>query len=203
MIVLAVVVLLRVVAVYLLSRLADLLDHEEVSFALDNPFDSRLSMSGDDDEVVALPHDRRIAGGWNFDRLQTRTSPALAVEGQGIGDLMLLGALLDSLVHAAEDLFVARRSFSEIHCQLSALSAWLARPAAQSGACLLQKRHALPSVDFTPHSLPPLTTGTALVGNVPPSLSSLDATPPVGNQSPLRSFASRAERDGQKQLLLG
>jgi hypothetical protein len=32
-VVLAVVVLLRVVAVYLLSRLADLLDHEEVSFA--------------------------------------------------------------------------------------------------------------------------------------------------------------------------
>ena len=80
------------VAVYLLSCLADLLDHEEVSFGLDNPFDSRLLMSGDDDEVVALPHDRRIAGGRNFDRLQTRTSPALAVEAQGNGDLMLLRA---------------------------------------------------------------------------------------------------------------
>jgi hypothetical protein len=135
---LAVVVLLRVVAVYLLSRLADLLHHEEVGLRLDNPLDSGFLMSGDDDEVVALPNDGRVAGGRNFDRLHTGTATALAVEGQGIGDVMLLGALFDPLVHVAEDLFVTRSSFSEIHCQLSALSASPARPAAQSAACLLQ-----------------------------------------------------------------
>src|SRR4051812_46947172 len=78
---LAVVVSLRMIAVYLLPRFPDLLDDEKVVFGLDNPFDALLFMSRDDDEVVALLHDGCVAGGRNLDRLDTATSTALTVKG--------------------------------------------------------------------------------------------------------------------------
>jgi hypothetical protein len=78
---LTVMVSLRMIAVYLLARLPDLLDNEKVVFGLDNPFDARLFMSRDDDEVVALSNDGRVAGGRNLDPLDTATTTALTVEG--------------------------------------------------------------------------------------------------------------------------
>jgi hypothetical protein len=118
---LAVMVSLGMVAVYLLSRLPNLFDDEEAAFGLDNPFDLRLLMSGEDDEVVALLHNGRVAAGRNLDRLDAATSAALAVKWQGCRDLVLLGALLDPLVYLAEDLLVSRCSFSEVHGQNPAL----------------------------------------------------------------------------------
>lgn len=111
---LAVVVLLRVVAVYLPPRLPDLLDDKEVVFGLDDSFDAWLFMSRDDDEAVALLHDRRVAGGRNLDRVDTTDSTALAVEGQASRDVVLLCARFDPFVHVAEDFLIACRSFSEI-----------------------------------------------------------------------------------------
>jgi hypothetical protein len=191
---------LRMIAVYLLPRFSDLLDNEKVVFSLDNPFDARLFMSGDDDEVVALLHDGCVAGGRNLDRLDTATTTALAVKGQGSRDVMLLCARLDPFVHVAEDFLVARRSFSEVHRQ-DPCSRSLARPPAHSAARLLEKRLAFLTVHCTPHSLPPLSTGTPLVRNIDPSLSSIDPGAAVGKQSPLVVLAARTERDGQKHLL--
>lgn len=108
-------VLLRVVLVDLLAGLAGLLDDKEVVFALDDSLDTRVFMSGEDDEVVALLDDRLVAGGRKLDRLETGSATALAVERQGGGYAMLLSAVLDPLIHVAEDFFVARRSFSEVH----------------------------------------------------------------------------------------
>jgi hypothetical protein len=103
------------VPVYLVPRLPDFLDDEEVGFGLHDPFDARLFMPGDHDEVVALVHDGRVAASWNLDRLKAGWAAALAVEGQATGYSMLLGAFLDPLVHISEDFLVARRSFSEVH----------------------------------------------------------------------------------------
>lgn len=110
-------VCLRVVAVYLLTRFADLLDYEEVGVGLDDPFDLRLLVSGDDDEVVALLNDCCVAAWSNLDRLETSSRSALTVKRQETGNGMLLGPFLNPLVHIAEDLLVARGSFSEVHCR--------------------------------------------------------------------------------------
>jgi len=67
-------------------------------------------------------------------------------------------------------------------------------------ARLLQKRQSILPVHCTPHSLPPLSTGTPLVRNIDPSLSSIDPGAAVGKQSPLVGLAARTERDGQKHL---
>jgi hypothetical protein len=70
-------------------------------------------MAGDHDKVVALLHDGLVAGGRNLDCLDTASTTALAVKGQGTRDLVLLRARLDPFVHVAEDFLVSRRSFSE------------------------------------------------------------------------------------------
>jgi hypothetical protein len=197
------VVLLWVVVVYLLASLADLLDNEEVAFGLDDPLDLWLFMSRDDDEVVALLNDGRVAGRRDLDGLDTGAGAALAVEGQGIGDVVLLCTLFDPFVDVAEDLFVACRSFSEVHCRDPLSLRLVAQPPAQSAAYLPQERRALLQVDFTPHSLSPLTTGAPLVGNVEACLASIDAAPPVGLQAPLVVLLGRAESDGQKHFYLG
>ena len=57
------VVLLRMVAVYLFSRLSDLFHDEEVRFTFYDPFDLWLFVAGNHNEVVALLHDGLIAAG--------------------------------------------------------------------------------------------------------------------------------------------
>ena len=54
------VVLPRVIAIYLLASLADLLDHEELRLGLEDAFDLRFFVSWDHDEVVPLRHDRCV-----------------------------------------------------------------------------------------------------------------------------------------------
>jgi hypothetical protein len=76
------VVLLRVVAIYLLASLANLLDNEELRFGLRYSFDRRLFVSRDHDEVVPLAHDRCVAARRDLDRLDTGRAAALAMKGQ-------------------------------------------------------------------------------------------------------------------------
>jgi hypothetical protein len=74
---------LRVVAVYLLPRFADLLDDQEACVTLNDALDLGLVVSRDHDEVVALTHDRLVSGGRKLERLDTGGTAALAVEGLG------------------------------------------------------------------------------------------------------------------------
>lgn len=93
------VVLLRMVAVYLFSRLSDLFHDEEVRFTFYDPFDLWLFVAGNHNEVVALLHDGLIAGRRNLDRLKARRATALAVKGQRSRDVMLLCSRVDAFVH--------------------------------------------------------------------------------------------------------
>jgi hypothetical protein len=79
---LAVVVSLWMVAIDLFPCLTDLLNHEKLGFGLNDLFDLRLFVAGDDDEVVTLAHNRRISGRRDLDRVETGSAAAFAVEGQ-------------------------------------------------------------------------------------------------------------------------
>ena len=72
--------LLWVVAIDLLAGFTDLLDDQELGIDLHNPFDLRLFVAGNDDELVALSDNCRVSVGCNFDRLDTRRATALAVK---------------------------------------------------------------------------------------------------------------------------
>src|SRR5690349_7576646 len=72
-------------------------------------------MSRDEQKPVALGRDALIFGRRELDRLETRRLPALTVKWQRPLDVVLLGAFLDLLVDAAEDLLVPRRAFREVH----------------------------------------------------------------------------------------
>src|ERR1700751_4831233 len=104
-----------VIGVDLPPGLPDLLNDQELGFGLKDPLDLRLFVAGDDDEAITLAHDCRVSGGQDLDRLQTGGAAALAMEGQRAGDCVLLGTLLDPLVHTAEHLFVSGSPLSEVH----------------------------------------------------------------------------------------
>jgi hypothetical protein len=72
--------LLGVVAIDLLSGLADFLDDEELGLALDYPLDCRLFVAWQHDEVVALTNHRCIAGWCDLDRLDAVGASAFTVE---------------------------------------------------------------------------------------------------------------------------
>ena len=79
---LTVVVSLRMIVIDLFPCLPDLLNHEKLGFGLNDLFDLRLFVTGDDDEVVTLAHNRRISGRRNLDRVETGSAATLTVEGQ-------------------------------------------------------------------------------------------------------------------------
>src|SRR2546423_5398896 len=112
---LAVVVLLRVIAIDLVACLTDLLHDKKLRLALQDSFDLGFFVSWDHDEPVALAHDRLVPARWNLDRFNAGRAAALAVEGQPARYGVLLGALLDPPIDIAEDLLVASGSFSEVH----------------------------------------------------------------------------------------
>jgi hypothetical protein len=78
----------------------------------------------------------------------------------------------------------------------------LAKPHAQASAGLLQECRAFFTVDSAPYCLPPLTTRTSLAWDGELGPSPLDSAPAVGERSSLASRPRRAERDGQKHLLV-
>ena len=106
---------LGMIAVDLLSRLADLLDHYVCRCRRYDSLDRRFFMAGDDDESIPLVHYGRIVARWDLDRIETGCAITLTVEGKRSRDMMLFGALLDPRVDAAEDLFVSCSSVSEVH----------------------------------------------------------------------------------------
>jgi hypothetical protein len=71
---------LGVIAIYLFPCLADLLYDEEFHFGVHNPLDPWLFVSGYDDEVVPLAHDRGVTARRDLDRLETRGAAALAMK---------------------------------------------------------------------------------------------------------------------------
>lgn len=79
---LAVVVSLWMVAIDLFPCLTDLLNHEKLGFGLNDLFDLRLFVAGDDHEVVTLAHNRRISGRRDLDRVETESAATFAMEGQ-------------------------------------------------------------------------------------------------------------------------
>jgi hypothetical protein len=78
----AVVLSLWMVAIDLFPCLTDLLNHEELGSGLNDLFDLRLFVAGDDDEVVTLAHNRRISRRRDLDRVETGSAATFAVEGQ-------------------------------------------------------------------------------------------------------------------------
>jgi len=103
------------IAIDLIARFADFLDDDVRLSALDDPFDCRLFVTSDQDEVIPLFDDALVLGRRDVDRCDTRRSSTLAVEAQRRLDAVLLGTLLDPLVNLAEDLLVAGRAVSEVH----------------------------------------------------------------------------------------
>lgn len=103
------------IAIDLIASFADFLDDDVDPSALDDPFDSRLLVTSDQDEVIPLVDDALILGRRDVDGCDARRSSALAVEAQRRLDAVLLGTLLDPLVNVAEDLLVASRAVSEVH----------------------------------------------------------------------------------------
>jgi hypothetical protein len=112
---LAAVSRLRMVAVDLFARLANLLDDEEAVMPLDDALDLLELVAGDDKEAVALRGDPLVLGRSELHVLEAGGLAALAVEGGRRRQLMALRALLDPLVDATEDLLVARRSLGKFH----------------------------------------------------------------------------------------
>jgi hypothetical protein len=62
---------LGVVAVYLRSCLADLLDDDEFGASLDNAFDLSVFVPGDDEEVITLCRDLLVFASRQIERAET------------------------------------------------------------------------------------------------------------------------------------
>ena len=72
-----------------------------------------------EDEAVRVGDDPLVIGTANVDLVETAGAITLAMERQRRINVLLLGALIDSVVDASEDLFVAGGSLSELHCNCS------------------------------------------------------------------------------------
>jgi hypothetical protein len=75
-------------------------------------------------------------------------------------------------------------------------------PPGQAAACLLEKRWAFFVVDPAPHSLPTVLTGAPLVRAILAGLSTINATPSVGEHSSVGCLVRRSECNGEKHVLL-
>ena len=84
--------LLRVVAVDLLARLADLLDDHELGAALDDPLDIGILVSGYDDESVALGDDPLVLRRRDLDLAEAHAAAAFAMKRLPSRGTVLLGA---------------------------------------------------------------------------------------------------------------
>ena len=107
--------LLRVLLIEGRSGLADLLDDGVRLVLLDEPLDTGVIVTGDDDEAVAPLEDPAVLIRSKFNGLEARDAVALAVEAHRRGDPVPLAALLDLLVDAAERLLVLRCPPCEVH----------------------------------------------------------------------------------------
>jgi hypothetical protein len=107
--------LLWMIAIDLVASFSDFLDDDVAASALDDPFDSRLFVTGHQDEVITLFDDALVLGRRDVDGDDARRLTALAVEAQRRLDSVLLGALLDPRVDVAEDLLVASSPLGEVH----------------------------------------------------------------------------------------
>jgi hypothetical protein len=190
---------LRMVAIYLLPRLADLLDDEKLRVSFDDPFDLRLFVSGRDDEAVTLTHDGCIAVRRDLDPFEAGGAAAFAVKRQRPGHCVLLGAFLDLLVHAAKDLLVSRSPFSEIHRRDPPFGV-SAQPRPQPAARFLQKRCTLDPIHLPSIDLAALPAGATLDRNIKAAFAAIDPAASVGEEPPLLPPAPRAQRKRQQQI---
>jgi hypothetical protein len=115
------VALLRMIAIDLLAGFPDFLDDDVLAAVFDDPFDLRLFVARNHDEVVALVDDAFVLGWRDVEGRHARRPSALAVEAQRRLDSVLLGALLDPLVDVAEDLLVASSAVGEVHLAIIAV----------------------------------------------------------------------------------
>lgn len=105
------------------SRFADLLHHPVSVAFLDHALDARIRMVGDRSEAVAPLQDHSILGGTHLHLLETALTVALAVKPLDGLDLVHLRPALNSLVHVAEDSFVAGGPLGEVHLAVLPASA--------------------------------------------------------------------------------
>jgi len=113
--VLAPVLLLRVIPVDLLARFTDLFHDHVGGRAFDDALDCLIFVSCDNHEPVSLPHDTLVVARGHVDRPDARGALAFAVEGKRRFHPVLLGALLNALVDASEDLFVSGSTIGKVH----------------------------------------------------------------------------------------
>src|SRR5215216_381145 len=85
--------LLRMIAVDLLSRFADLLDDNERTASINHALDLRVFVTGDHDESVSLRDDLFVLVGRDIDRAEAHPLSALAVKGVARRRAVLLRAL--------------------------------------------------------------------------------------------------------------
>jgi putative heme degradation protein len=107
--------LLWVVSVDLCTSLADLLRDHKRGMVFDDALDLRVFVARNQHEVVPLLHDPLVLGRPDVDRFDARGASTFAVEGLRRVDAVLLCALLDPFVDAAEDLLVFRCPIRKVH----------------------------------------------------------------------------------------
>jgi hypothetical protein len=153
------------VAIDLLSGLADLFDDEEVGLGLDDPFDSRLFVAGDHNEAVTLPHNLLVSEG----------AISIASKQEARSHSQWKGCVPEaecSLAPAAIPSFTLRKT-SSLRAARSAESICGIIPpssrALQSGQprpSFLQQRGALVPINPTANGPSPLDPGAALDHNL-------------------------------------
>jgi len=112
---LALVLLLRVIPVDLLASFTDLFHDDVGGRAFDDALDCLIFVSCDNHEPVSLPYDTLVVARGHVDRPDARGALAFAVEGKRRFHPVLLGALLNALVDASEDLFVSGSTIGKVH----------------------------------------------------------------------------------------
>jgi hypothetical protein len=139
---LAPVLFLRVIELDSYSRVADFFGDDIVGVSFDDALDRGVFVTWDQNESIAMGDDSFVLGRPNVDLFDTGCVVALAVEGEGSLDCVLLRALLDSVIDRPKCLFVPRSAISEVHGRFPMPQLSLsARPGGAAVLCLPASWH--------------------------------------------------------------